>query len=247
MKPHSIFLTAICLPLLLVIGACKPDKPKDPLTITYKLGEVKDYMYFKPGTWWVYEHDLTKERDSQYVTSSFIGPSTTKGTEEWSKHITLVQETMRLRIESNFKDGWGAYNYFDIYTTGQNVNASPYPNLAYQFERQKVSTVFMYSTTTSFYYPYNLCPDKKSCMYYLDTTLSNYQLNNFTYDTVRVFAVTYGDAVMQTPKVPVHFAPAKCYYAKNVGIIRVTQKTSRVLDDTSYIHGWNLIKKNIIQ
>jgi hypothetical protein len=245
MKPHSILLTAICLPLLLVMGACKPDKPKDPITITYKLGEVKDYMYFKPGTWWVYEHDLTKERDSQYVTSSFIGPSTTKGTEEWSKHITLVQETMSMRIRSNFKDGWGAYNYFDIYTTGQNVNASPYPDLAFVFTRGKRPDNGMSGSSSDvFGYPYYTSPKKTV---YMDTMYTNYQLNNFTYDTVRVFAVTYGDAVMQMPKVPVHFAAAKCYYAKNVGIIRVTQKTSRVLDDTPYIHSWNLIKKNIIQ
>ena len=245
MKPHSIFLTAICLPLLLLIGACKPDKPKDPITITYKLGEVKDYMYFKPGTWWVYEHDLTKERDSQYVTSSFIGPSITKGTEEWSKHITLVQETMNMRIRSNFKDGWGAYNYFDIYTTGQNVNASPYPNMAYVFTRTKRPDIIISGSSSEvFRYPYK---EGKNYEAFLDTTYTNYQLNNVTYDTVRVIDVTYGDAVMQTPKVPVHDAPAKCYYAKNVGIIKVTQKTSKVSNGSPYIHSWNLIKKNIIQ
>jgi hypothetical protein len=178
MNPHSIILTAICLPLLLLVDACKPDKPKDPLTITYKLGEVKDYMYFKPGTWWVYEHDLTKERDSQYVTSSFIGPSTTKGTEEWSKHITLVQETMRLRIESNFKDGWGSINYYDIYTNGEKVDAYPYPDLVYVFTRTKVSSIGLSGSSSKvFRFPYE---EGKNYEAFLDTTYTNYQLNNVT-------------------------------------------------------------------
>jgi hypothetical protein len=92
MKPHSILLTAICLPLLLVMGACKPDKTKDPITITYKLGEVKDYMVFKPGTYWVYQNDITGEIDSQWVTSCQVGEYSQKGTEEYSRHITLKQE-----------------------------------------------------------------------------------------------------------------------------------------------------------
>ncbi len=238
----------LCILVLGIVGAssCKRDKPKDPIYITYTLGEVKDYMYFKPGTWWVYEHDLTGEIDSQYVTGSAISRSITKGTEKWSEHITLDQETMNMRIRSSFKDGWGSTNYFDIQTNGQNVNAYPYPDLAYQFERVKRSNIAMNSSTTAFYYPYNLCP-KKNCLYFFDTLIINYQLKGFTYDTVRVFDVTYGDAVMQTPFVPTQSTSAKCYYAKNAGIIRVFQKTYRVLDGASYIHNWNLIKKNIIQ
>lgn len=228
-------------------SSCKPDKPEDPVTITYELGEVKDYMYFKPGSWWVYEHDLTHERDSQYVTQCVLGPTTKKGTEDWSKHITLVQETLFMRIRSNFKDGWGSTNYFDIYTNGQNVNAYPYPRRAYQYTRNKISSNNSNSSTIVFYHPFDLCKNKQQCLYYLDTTLTSFQLNSFTFDTVRVFSVTYGDAVMQTPYVPVHKTSAKCYYAKGYGLVKVSQNTFKVSDGSPYIHSWNIIKMNIIK
>ena len=241
------FIVALTILALLGLGACKPEKPKDPITITYKLGEVKDYMYFKPGTWWVYEHDKTHERDSQYVTSCDYSVSTQTGREEWSKHITLQQETLSMRIRSNFKDGWGGYNFFDIYTTGQNVNAFPYPKRAYQFERSKISSVFANSSTTAFYHPFDLCSDKKQCFYYMDTTLVNHTINNYTFDTVRVFAVSYGAAVMQTPFVPTQDASAKCYYAKGYGLVKITQNTYKVLDGSPYNHSWSVVKMNILK
>ncbi|MBL7812744.1 MAG: hypothetical protein JNL57_11020 [Bacteroidetes bacterium] len=225
--------------------ACEKKKNKDPVTIIYKLGEVKDYMYFKKGTWWVYEHDKTHELDSQYVTSSYIGTSITQGREEWSSHITLQQEVMSMRIRSNFVDGWGSNNYFDIYTTGQLVDAYPYPSRVYQLERSKISSIGQNVPSTVFYHPFDLCP-KKNCLYFYDSLFTNYNLNGNYYDTVISFAITYGEAVMQEPSLRTYGGNAKCYYAKNVGLIRVYQKTTTA-NNLPLIHNWNLVRKHIIQ
>ncbi|MBL7812716.1 MAG: hypothetical protein JNL57_10875 [Bacteroidetes bacterium] len=226
------------------IQSCEKKKPKDPVTIIYKLGEVKDYMYFKKGTWWVYEHDKTHELDSQYVTSAYIGTSITQGREEWSSHITLQQEVMSMRIRSNFVDGWGSNNYFDIYTTGIQVDAYPYPNSVYSIKRTKFPNILM-SSVTGIVYRWPYTADKRFSAYQ-DSVLINYSLNGSTYDTVRVFDVTAGECVMQEPSLRTYEGSAKCYYAKNVGLIRVYQKTTTA-NNLPLIHNWNLVRKHIIQ
>lgn len=49
-------------------------------------------MFFKKGTYWVYENDRTGTIDSQWVTGSTFGKYTQTGNEDYSKHITLIQD-----------------------------------------------------------------------------------------------------------------------------------------------------------
>lgn len=48
---------------------CRKNK-KEPCPIIYMEQDLKDYCVFKPGTWWVYEEETSKERDSVYIISS---------------------------------------------------------------------------------------------------------------------------------------------------------------------------------
>jgi hypothetical protein len=64
-------------------------------------------MVFKPGTYWVYQNDVTGDIDSQWVTGCSVGNYSQKGTEEYSKHITLTQEYCEMTIATNFIDGYG--------------------------------------------------------------------------------------------------------------------------------------------
>ncbi len=78
-------LTVVGIALLLLGSSCEdnnPPKPKDPVTIVYTMGEVKDYMLFKKGTYWVYENDKTGTIDSQWVTGSTFGKYTQTGNED---------------------------------------------------------------------------------------------------------------------------------------------------------------------
>lgn len=245
-KRKIVHIPLIVLASLLTLASnCKKDKKKDPVTIEYKLGDCKNYMYFKVGTYWVYQNDVTNEIDSQWVSFSTIDQSTQHGDEDYSKHITLIQETLWTFIASNFVDGWGRQNKFEIYTSGQNVNAYPYPTSAYQFEKSKKNSSSSHSNTV-YYQPLNLCP-KKNCFYYYDTTLTNYSLNGFTYDTVRVFRVN-GDAVFQeSNQLTIGGGKSDYYYAKNIGLIKVFHDSYHTDNKTPYKQSWNLIRKNIIQ
>jgi hypothetical protein len=244
MKPHSILLTAICLPLLLLVGACKPDKTKDPITITYKLGEVKDYMVFKPGTYWVYQNDITGEIDSQWVTSCQVGEYSQKGTEEYSRHITLKQEFFEMYIATNFIDGYGDNPRWKLYSWGNRVNAFPSPQRAYQIEKSKIANNTG-GESTIYYNPYNLC-SKKDCFYYFDTTYNDYELNGSTYDTVRVFHVGADRCGFQS-KIPTADGKSDYYFAKNYGLIKLYNMSFKASNGTPINQTWSLIRKNIVQ
>jgi hypothetical protein len=242
MKPHSIFLTAICLPLLLLIGACKPDKPKDPITITYKLGEVKDYMVFKPGTYWVYQNDITGEIDSQWVTSCQVGEYTQKGTEEYSSHITLKQEFFEMYIATNFIDGYGDNPRWKLYSWGASVNGYPAITPGYLVEKNK-KAISTGSTSDIFVKPYYTASNHTV---YQINLLTNYELNGSTYDTVRVFHVGADRCGFQS-KIPTADGKSDYYFAKNYGLIKLYNMSFKASNGTPINQTWSLIRKNIVQ
>ena len=51
-----------------------PPKPTDPCTYCEDLKEAKKYFLFDVGSWWVYEEEVTHERDSIYVTQAWNDP-----------------------------------------------------------------------------------------------------------------------------------------------------------------------------
>jgi hypothetical protein len=67
-------LTKTCLYLLcttlLLLNACKPENKPHPNIYKgpYYLGEVKDYLYFKTGSYWVYKNNVTNQIDTWTMT-----------------------------------------------------------------------------------------------------------------------------------------------------------------------------------
>lgn len=237
------FIVALTILALLGLGACKPEKPKDPITITYQLGEVADYMVFKQGTYWVYENDVTGEIDSQWVTSCQVGQYTQKGTEAYSSHITLIQDFFEMNIATNFIDGYGDNPRWKVSSWGQKVNAYPYPDYAYVAERTKTAiktggTAKVYRRpyyTTSNYSVYQI------------SLLTNYDLNGTNYDTVRVFRVGADWSFPQSKIPSLDGGKSDYFYAKNVGLIKIYNPSFRVSDGVPLNQTWSLIRKKIVQ
>ena len=101
MKKYTLLLPLVlAFVAILALNQCKKH-PKDPITIEYKLGEIKDYMFFKRGTYWVYEHSITGQIDSQYVTSAAISRYTSKGREDYSKHKPPAEGRINLSHQAN--------------------------------------------------------------------------------------------------------------------------------------------------
>jgi len=224
-------------------SSCKREKDKDPVTLHYTLGEVADYMVFKTGTYWIYQNDVTGDIDSQWVTGTGVGEYSQKGTEEYSKHITLKQEYFEMYIASNFVDGFGENPSWKVFALGQKVNAYPYPDYAYVARKTK-EAVNSGGTSAVYARPY-YTSDKKEV--YQINLLTNLELNGFTYDTVRVFRVPADRAFPQS-KIPIFSGAKSDYYiAKNVGVIKIYNMSFRVADDVPINQTWSLIRKKIVQ
>lgn len=243
--PYRFLWLLTILPACLWLSGCREETPKDPITITYGLDDAKNYMCFNKGSYWVYEHDITKEMDSQWVQYLAIGQSIQKGREEWSKHITLVQETFYMDVRSNFIDGHGNLSRWTIRSSGQRVDAFPYPDRAYVFDKHKdeIGDKGIDGTVEVFGNPY-YTSDKK--VVYQIKLLTNYTLNNMTFDTVRVFRIG-NDYVMQQCKYYCRGGKSDYYYAKGVGLIRIYNESFRWFDQTPMNHSWNLKRYKIVK
>jgi len=66
------FVITIISMTLLNCNRCETNECTNGNT-PYRISKVeKDYFYFKTGSWWVYENELSQEQDSMYVTESNI-------------------------------------------------------------------------------------------------------------------------------------------------------------------------------
>lgn len=99
----------MCISILALSGCCKdkrndiPGKQCDPRPNEishFWLGEAKDYMYFKPGTWWVYKNTNTGMIDTIQVYSSSLDTFTVKGREDYSYHRIFIYESAVVRLKA---------------------------------------------------------------------------------------------------------------------------------------------------
>jgi hypothetical protein len=78
-------ITHFFLLLTFFIFGCRPDEISGPVTpadqTLYIPQEAKDYCYFQPGTYWVYQDSATGELDSVYVYEAGAGIDTVTATQ----------------------------------------------------------------------------------------------------------------------------------------------------------------------
>ncbi len=70
---HLLFLTVLCIAL----STCKHEPVFDPATCgdAQTIDEMKQWVLFKPGTYWIYEEETSGDRDTVIVTEYFDGVS----------------------------------------------------------------------------------------------------------------------------------------------------------------------------
>ncbi len=66
------------------------------------LGEAKDYLYALPGSYWIYKNTVTGELDTQICVGFICDTIIRKGTQNYSRHITIEYERIKRVIESTF-------------------------------------------------------------------------------------------------------------------------------------------------
>lgn len=227
------FILLIFLPVcFLTVRGCKKPPEKQKYLGTYPLGDIKDYLYFKPGSMWVYECDSTGELDTQVMVSIDT---------PWVKKSYIQTQLLTFQIKS--------LNEGSVYT-------APWPNgdvlyqdnfkYFYQIERNIVNVPKgIYTKDAVFFKPYDssIYGYVSSPTYYKGF-LTNYVVSGKSYDTVRVFKVqvSSGWPKINSWRYPrlYYFASVQYYWAKGVGLIQLRVFAWDKVSDEAFTHNWNL-------
>lgn len=231
-RTYNIILLLLVSTILAAVSCCKePIVPKEPNPVyeEYWLGEAKDYMYFKPGTWWVYKNMQNDKTDSIYVTFSRLDTSIIKGTESYSKHRTIQTETTNVvTYSSRYR------KRYDWYNRQKNPNTTNLPSQTTNWVRNK-SNPGGY-VQPCFHTPFTLKLRSDVPLLNNDTTLI---LNSKEYRNVKIFKLvrdnTYMDILFDDPTYVV--TSTLMYYAPNYGIIKaeIPSRNMQIELQKSYI------------
>ena len=214
---------------LLLLNACKPDKPEEQKYLgNYPLGVVKDYLYFKPGSYWVYECDSTGELDSQvmlrcdtpWIRKSFIDYQFI----EYSKY------------SFPFKTSFSTFEYSNDILYCEKC-------------KRGLSTLIAFKSPSNtaldctFFFPFDssMAAEGGSSPTYYKGHYDSMQVLGRWYKDVRVFQVQYAGGFIEPKNIKTWGDGQITYYwAKNVGIIRQHVWTKKDGLNTTFKFNWNL-------
>ena len=225
--PFKHALLIIAGTLLCLFHSCKPEPEPQKYLGNYPLGEVKDYLYFKPGSYWVYECDSTGELDSQVIRSIDT---------PWF-HLGYIdyQLLMYNRESIPFRTKFNTYYPTVI---------SPYCEKCQRGFRNVLNIVSPFGSATDcvFYYPFDstVAGGGGSSPTYYKGYLDSLQVLGKWYKDVRVFQVQYAGGFVE-PRIKTWGDGQITYYwAKNIGVVRVHVWTKKDGFDTTFKFNWNL-------
>ncbi len=226
--------------LFLGMSSCKRESPnnnKEEETYmgNYPLGDERNYLYFKPGSMWVYECDSTRELDTQYMKTCYT---------QWY-HLDYIDYEKLFFLRNSINEGSNYYSFIPTtYIPYSNNFKWMYQLSIRQFnpnngaEGNDVVFFNSYDTNITIYHTKYL-----GCK-------TNFKVLDKIYDTVRVFKVEYSGG-FPLPKYPVTFEQGEVtyYWAKNVGLVRLHIVTMAVINSEEVIYrfNWNLKEYNVKQ
>ena len=229
---HIFSYTVFALLLLgvsLTHTSCDGDN-KDPLELgPYYLYEWLDYIYFKEGTWWVYEstHDGTTVYDTVTVLSSILdtlrwdngGPGSWKITKQYVSYDAHSSRSGAIYYRTSTPGLLDAVDTvpYGRFSLERNVwqNGICYPMFAYSKNFLEKGTG---STSTTF-----------------DGMKDGIEISGNVYNDVAVFSVSDDFAWDHDNRGP----PAKYYWVKGIGIVK---------RESDYLREeWHLVDYHIVQ
>lgn len=145
MKLLKLRLILFLLMAITALHSCKPEPPDPPPNDLgfFGLGEAKDYVYFKKGTWWVYQNTRTKGYDTIVVYNSILDTS-----ERVSKKWKYVDEVFA--VDSRSLSNGHYYHLYERYGPVDVIN-QPRNLILPNFERREPFE----GDINPFYYPFN--------------------------------------------------------------------------------------------
>ena len=234
----ATFLVAVITALISFFNtSCKPDEPEPKKYLgKFYIGDMRNYTYFKPGSMWVYECDSTGELDTQVMLKCFTW---------WISTDYIDCEVLSFQHKS-LNEGSLYTDYPSTYTINYNENFKKQGD--WLNVEKSHSDINRCGKDNVFFTPFDTTKEYFTADGSSETTykklLTNYTVNNFTFDTVRVFMVRRSESNPMPnhpffndlyPKTNVEY-----YVAKNVGIIQlnVTAHSRSLIKDKS--HHWYL-------
>ncbi len=205
----------------------------------YPLGDERNYLYFKPGSMWVYECDSTRELDTQYMSSCYT---------EWY-HLEYIDYEVLYFQRRSINEGSVYYSFIPTSYIHYRKNFKWFYSMSVT---QLNSNNGAGGTNVVYFNPY----DTNITAYggtggtkYLGCK-TNFKVLDKVYDTVRVFKVEYGGR-FPLPKYPVTYNQGEVtyYWAKNVGLVRQHIETIAIIkgEEVIYRFNWNLKQYNVKQ
>ena len=227
--------------VVLSINSCRdkdPTKPgyqrKPPMKefYTFRMTEVKDYVWFKPGTYWIYKNTKNNLLDTVTCTSFYYDSVTIKGTYDYSKHITLNYD--RLEITSYSSHYKWTYRDWSGNTTPDDKY---FKNNRFVMERTCPSGLLI-----PFFYPFDIkgYSGTGSSSTQLISVEEVINMQNKTFNKVAVFDIDSDDIWHHdTTSQIIRYPRTKYYWAQNVGLIK--------RENVSENYSWELIDYNIVK
>ncbi len=214
------------LPLITVLlfTTCKKDEEEGPCVSCPENGtieDMKEWFYFLPGTYWIYQEETSGDLDTVHVYDG------------WETESSFRVETQSSVLEEWIPGLWVKYNYYYNYTGSRTCLSVPQCT-CHKLERVKSRISDFVAASTILHFPFI---EGNYANVYGGTTSDVILIN----DTVEVdgqefepvSAVNIGIDVTEMDK------EVEYYYARNVGLIRKTWPSEGKT--------WNLIEYNIIQ
>ncbi len=204
---------------------CQKDKPLKYLG-DYPLGEIKDYLYYQPGSWWVYECDSTLELDSQ-VMKSIDTPWYNKSYityqlmdyDRYSESQKVHYRTTYGSTDVPYNEGFGP----DQYTFSNAITSSNG------------------GTDCIFFYPFRLngTGGGGSSSTYYRGYLDSMQVLGKWYKDIRIFE-TRGAAWPRCNIETWEGARYTIFWSKHIGLIKLFNEAQKRGFNTSFHFNWNL-------
>ena len=212
------------------IPGCQP-KPYKKEYLVSNLGEAVDYLAFKPGSWWIYQHNRTLEYDTIEVVRTEIYRDTVYGSHPTGVKRWLDQELFLTHMYSTNR------KYIDRYLT---YGRRPfYPSqIFYMFDTNYINILKDFDI-------YSNCfqlPLVKEGPY-PSGRLNLHTVNNKTYNNILWFFDRLSSTVPYCDRSKFYMDPSESYHywAKDIGLIELKYYGYNAVINASDSASWNLV------
>lgn len=225
MKINFRYLAYVLIIVFPFISSCRPDPPVVPNQcsgcIQYHVSDVKNWLYFQSGTYWIYEEATSGAIDSVYVTSNTYDDGNSQSA------------FFRCETFSSY------YNYyFNYLSDNSNLCDNTFwgEKRCIIVRRSKYYPGDFVGETITFFYR----PRTGDYGYTWNNTGSITSVENCLDSLVIDSSIYYQVSVMkETINITEERQSTKFYYSEHIGIIK------KELLDSNQV--WNLIRYNIVQ